>query len=278
MASPTDQAENVGGVVSAARLRESFLQRRAKTSNQERRGALGDAIGTLEVRFPELEEVPPGGAERFARERGHGSKSRSPSQNGRRSKQATERAAAGGGGGSSSRAGGSTKRPRGRRSDSPRLRRAARRGLRDTGIPGATVRTTSLVLSIFGLTVGVSLLYLLLTNAQTTGPGQSAVGRIANGLATAVESLILPIDPFTSAGEARAAARGESAVDLYRRENPGAQGPHGPVGVDDTPSLPEFSPSQGAVDRWRRENPSPFDFEPIPLPDFRPNPRLKGAR
>src|SRR3954451_25168139 len=87
-----DQAANVGGVVSAARQRESWQQQMAKTSDEEKRGALRDAIGTLEVRFPEIETLAPGAAERFAPERGHAKGARSPTHEGRTRPAAAKRA------------------------------------------------------------------------------------------------------------------------------------------------------------------------------------------
>lgn len=206
-----DQAENVGGVVSAARLRESFMHRRANAANEEQREALGDAIGTLEVRFPELEDLPAGGAERFARERGHGKGARSPSHEGRRRAGAGKRKpdaaplekAAGKAGTPSkprkaspspSRPSSATRRTSGgsRPSASPRVGRA----WRETGIPGAGASTSSIVMSLLGGTVGLAAVYLILTSAERQGGAGEAIPTALKWVTGFLNRVIAPVDIF----------------------------------------------------------------------------------
>jgi hypothetical protein len=217
-----DQAENVGGVVSAARLRDSFKRRQANAPDEETRAALGDAIGTLEVRFPELEEIPAGGAERFAQERGHGKGARSPSHEGRRrpgakrpDAEALERAAgdvsgkpgklpsAGGGGGSTPRSQSprASSLPGMRTAASRRVDRQARRiarrterAYRQTGIPGAGATTTEVVMGALGATVGLSATYLLLSSAEQPGTGGHALPQMLHAITQFIDRFIAPRD------------------------------------------------------------------------------------
>jgi hypothetical protein len=195
-----DQAQNIGGVVSAARARERWQQREAKATNEEEREQYREAIADLEARFPELEEINPGGAESFARERGHGKSSHSPSHEGRQRPGAKKRAASPsssasskskpsqsqGGDGSQSPA---TKRGRSRRRQSRgggRARHAAGVvGLptpygawRQTGIPSGVGSGTSLVMSMLGAVVGLSLLYLVLNSGERGGKAGAALPQL----------------------------------------------------------------------------------------------------
>jgi hypothetical protein len=228
--SVVDQAENVGGVVSAARMRDKFMRQRANAPDEERREALGDAIGTLHVRFPELEDLPAGGAERFARERGHGTKSRSPSHNGRQRKQPghkrqpdaapLEQAArkAGAPKPKAKPAGPASKPTSARpgtkpRSTSPRPAARAprsstrspleRRGralggrlYRETGIPAAGASTTSILMSLLGGTVGLAAVYLVLTSAEKSGTAGSALPTALDSATGFLRRVIAPEDFF----------------------------------------------------------------------------------
>lgn len=179
--SVVDEAANFsGGVVSAARKRDSWARREANSTDDEQREALREAIFDLEQRFPDLEDVPVGGAEAFARERGHGSRSRSPVHEGRR------RPVSPGAGEPSrppSESRGKTldKAQGGQPSDLPGLSPGARRkagagkgqptpkvdrAIRQTGIPGAAGKGVSVTMTAIGATVGLGLLYLVLTSAE----------------------------------------------------------------------------------------------------------------
>jgi hypothetical protein len=218
-----DQAENVGGVVSAARMREKFMRQRANSTDDEKVGALGDAIGTLELRFPELEDLPAGGAEKFARERGHGTGARSPSHEGRRRHQPakqpdakplekaaheTERKL--GKQGKRSAGGGNAARRRSSPSASPKSRGTAdrllgglaassRRRYRETGIPQATSSATQIGMSALGATVGLSAAYLLLSSAEQRGAGGHALPELLQTITAGIRRFIAPQDFFGSA-------------------------------------------------------------------------------
>ena len=218
--SVVDQAENVGGIVSAARMRERFRRERKNTTDEERQGALGDAIGTIEMRFPELEDLPAGGAEKFARERGHGRGSRSPSHEGRKRPGAgnrrepdaapLEHAARRAGTAPSpkrSQGGGSRKSSpassggggRGRTAPSAldrKVRSASRRAIRDTGIPAAASSTTQIAMSVLGATVGLSILYLLLTSAEKHGAGKGPLPEMLEAISGFLRRVIAPVDFF----------------------------------------------------------------------------------
>lgn len=199
-----DQAQNFsGGVVGAARQRDRWARREANATSEEEREQLREAIADLTARYPDLEDVPIGGAEAFARERGHGTGARSPVHEGRR------RPAAG-------RAPRTAKKPAepkphmrastgrkpvpgldptARRSKAQRRsakgRRTPRvdRAIQQTGVPSATSSTGSFVMSVLGATIGMSLLYLLLSSAEKPGSGAAA-------LPTVVESVTRGLGRF----------------------------------------------------------------------------------
>jgi hypothetical protein len=203
-----DQAENVGGVVSAARLRESFMRRRANASNEEEREALGDAIGTLEVRFPELEDLPAGGADRFARSRGHGKSSRSPSHEGRQRRRSPdaapleEAARKAGAGAKPKPKPTSNARPPATPSSSARKRAStnshprAKQAYRETGIPAAGASASRIVMSALGGTIGIVAVYLLLVSAEGKGPASKALPAALGAAAGFLQRVIAPVDFF----------------------------------------------------------------------------------
>jgi hypothetical protein len=246
-----DQAENVGGVVSAARLREGFMRRRANASNEEERAALSDAIGTLEVRFPELEDLPAGGADRFARERGHGKNSRSPSHEGR-SRRRPDAGPLEKGARKSARPAKppqppapkqkrsepsptSTRDGSSRRSSGPslndRIDRRTRRAYRETGIPAAGASTSRIVMSALGGTVGLVAVFLLLSSAERGGTAGKAIPAALEWLGGFLQRVVAPVDFFghaltpTEAAAAenphgRAAARQRAGETLPRVKGP----------------------------------------------------------
>jgi hypothetical protein len=204
-----DQAENVGGVVSAARLRESFLRRRANASSEEEREALNDAIGTIEVRFPDLEDLPAGGAERFAQERGHGKGARSPSHEGRKrhrpavtrkpakpKAKPTPKAPAGKTASSSKRSevGRSVSRSTSRAED--RLRARGRRAYRETGIPATGASISRIAMSALGATVGLAAIYLLLTSAERHAGKEPPLLGLLNAATGFLRRIVAPEDFF----------------------------------------------------------------------------------
>lgn len=190
-----DQAQNVGGIVSAARLRERWQRKEANAGDGEYREQLREAIADLEARFPELEDVPPGGAEAFAKERGHGSKSRSPVHEGRRRAASgkrrastTTRSKASSGSAPDAPApspgpiGLDPTRRRERRGGRSRLGPRTQRLYRQTGIPQGIESGTSVTMSLLGGTVGLSILYLLLSSAEQRGSGGYALPRLLSAV------------------------------------------------------------------------------------------------
>lgn len=183
-----DQAQNVQGVVSAARLRDSWSRKEANATDEGRRRLYREAIFDLEGRFPDLGDVPVGGAEAFARERGHGKGSRSPVHEGRRRAGAgkpSAKSSRGSGGDKSGgkKSGGRTSR-RGKAPSTARPRSSSRpaptprvdRAIAQTGIPAAAGSAGSVFLSAIGVTVGLSLGYLVLSTASKPGTGSNRIG------------------------------------------------------------------------------------------------------
>lgn len=259
-----DQAENIRGLVSAARKRERWQQQAAKTSDPEKIAALEEAVSTLEARFPELEDVPPGGAERFARERGYGSKSRSPSQEGKQSKQSKQRGEDDtGGSGSSgnnggSKRGGSSGEGGGRRRPATRRRgRGRRRGRRrerilsdrystrrlfwDTGIPGAASSVTGTTMMVLGATVGLGILFLLLSSAERKGSGAQAFPHLLRSVVELVERFVSAEDIFRPGAALAAGGAGAEGLSYTERILRGeVSGPPNPAKLAEL--LPELPP------------------------------------
>lgn len=232
--SVVDQASDVGGVVAAARMREKFLRQRVNASTDEEREGLSDAIGTLEVRFPDLEDLPAGGAERFAKERGHGTGKRTPTHEGRRrpgkpDAEPLERAA--NKAGSPRRSSPATRdaSPRARGDASPgsdrdrtvaarsrnpsrgpierRARSRLGQGYRETGIPLAGASASSIVMSTLGATVGLAAVYLLLSpnGSKATSTALDLIGGF-------LQRIIAPVDIF---------GKGLTPTQAAAAENPG---------------------------------------------------------
>jgi hypothetical protein len=206
MASVLDQAQNFsGGPIAAARKRDMWARQEANATDPEKREALREAVADLEARYPDLEDVPIGGAEAFARERGHGSGARSPVHQGRhrvgarkstrssspprgRSKAAGPKASAA----SRKRSGPPGLDPTARRSKAQKQASRGRptprvdRAIRQTGIPSAFSSSGSTLMAGLGATVGLALLFLLLSSAEKPGTGAAAlpslVGSVTRGL------------------------------------------------------------------------------------------------
>lgn len=236
-------AEGVDDPVHAAKLRETFTRKLLEDESLRGDHAdnLAEAVDFLEERFPEIAGLAIGEAGDFARRREVGKPKPAepaPSSSKRNTPRARKKSAAP----ASKLAKAGHRGARGARGragegggGSSRLGRYGRQAWRDTGIPGAASNTTSAVLSIFGLTVGASLLYLLLTNAESSGPGRSAVAQIAGGTARAVESLILPVDPLRSASSART---GETAAPARPQDPTSASLPPRPRRERHNPPFP----------------------------------------
>jgi hypothetical protein len=212
VANVLDQAQNVGGVVSAARLRERWQRQEANATDPERREQLREAIADLEGRFPDLEDVPIGGAEAFAKERGHGTGARSPVHEGRRRTAAGRPARTGKS--SPSKPASSPRQPKGTGTPgldpsarrSPAQRRAARgaptprvdRAIRQTGIPSALSSSGSVAMATLGGTIGLSLAYLVFTSSETPGAGANAIPNVIKGINGVLHRFIGLGDVFPS--------------------------------------------------------------------------------
>ena len=217
-----DQAQNFsGGVVAAARRRDRWARLEANATDDETREQYREAVADLTNRFPDLEDVPVGGAEGFARERGHGSRSRSPVHEGRRRtrsgaprepkapKKASEPKPKGsfpkpvpGLDPSARRSSGQRQAAAGRQT--PRVDRAIRR----TGIPGAVDSGGSAVLAGLGMTIGLSLAFLVFDSAERPGTGAAALPSLVNGVTHGLGRFISLGDVFPgNAGTAAVASR-----------------------------------------------------------------------
>lgn len=287
-----DQAENTQGVVSAARKRERWAQAMVKTSNEEKQGEYREAIADLEFRFPEIEDIPPGGAEAFARERGHGKNARSPVHQGRRRPGAAKRAA---GSLQSQRKSpqptapkkhsqpsrpAATPRSRGQRAARAVRSRSVTRELdrataglaSQTGIPAAFSSGTSLTMSLLGATIGLSLLYLMLSSAERKGTPGEALPQVLLWVTNLVRKFVAPRDLLPNFTPSKTIKPIDTIPGV------GSLGPHLPPKRSNLlPSLaPDYEPGEGL------EVPSgrgALDKLPgwAPLPKQRlPNPLLKG--
>jgi hypothetical protein len=217
---PVERARAVRGVVAAARLREELGFELGRSGLPfDREADLDQAIGLLEERFPEVRDVT--NAEEFAAEKGAGSRDgiRAKAARGERGPDAAalERAARGAGGASrraGARSASSKGRAGGRRPAGhvgkggrrTRVRAGARRAFERTGVPRAARSTTQIALQGIGLTLGLSLLYLLLSNGQRAGRGGSLLEQIGRWITGSTRALVAPVDPL---GKLRAASSGE---------------------------------------------------------------------
>jgi hypothetical protein len=213
MASVLDQAQNFsGGPIAAARQRDRWARQEANATDPEKREAYREAVADLEARYPDLEDVPIGGAEAFARDRGHGSGARSPVHEGRHrsgsrkstrgrpaAAKASPKAPAKTGQG---KAGTPGLDPTARRS--PAQRKAAKgrptpkldRAIRQTGIPSTVSSGGSVVMAALGGTVGLSLLYLLFDSAETPGSGAAALPSMISSVTRALGRFLSLEDVF----------------------------------------------------------------------------------
>ncbi|MFL5901243.1 MAG: hypothetical protein ACJ75S_08610 [Solirubrobacterales bacterium] len=242
------RVDAVDDVVEAAKLREEWSRelRHDEGLTNERADSLAEGVDLLEDRYPEIMGLAVGEAKDFARRRDN-----------KPDAEPLEEAAEGLGEEAGHRSPGKPNTPLDRRRQSPSRRdarsgarsrstggRFARDAYRETGIPGTASDLKGIVLSVLGVTVGLSLVYLLLTNAETAGPGRSAVAQIANGFATAVQRLILPVDPLRGAGSpvptgdaAAAGAPAHSVTPTPRNETKGPLLKRNPRHVFDVPHL-----------------------------------------
>jgi hypothetical protein len=101
-----------------------------------------------------------------------------------------------------------------------RLFPSGRGAFEQTGIPGFTRGLARDVMGAIGLMVGLAFLYLLLTNAQRSRRGESAIEQLGSLTSDAVARIIEPIDPLSRSSQEKARARRE-------RRRAGLPGPTG---------------------------------------------------
>ena len=191
-----ERARDASGPVAARRLADDLMMRADDPdSTVEEQRDINAALGVLEDRYPDAMGYP-GDAETYAQSRGGGKGSRGGrSHEGRRrpgapkkssnpperKKVSTEGAKPKPGINPEARRKRSS-RARSKPASTPRVDRA----IRQTGIPAATGAGGSIVMATLGATVGMSLLYLLVTSAERPGSGAQAldqmVGKVTHGI------------------------------------------------------------------------------------------------
>lgn len=235
-----DRAQNFsGGLVGAARLRERLQQREANATDEETRAQFHEAIADLEARYPDLEEIGPGGAEAFARERGHGSRSRSPVHQGRhrpqpsapptRPRQQPK--------GKPSKPSKASRKGSARPSRGPAPTPRVDRAIQQTGLPSAAREGGSLVMAMIGATIGLSLLFLIFTSAERPGSGARAIPSIVNGFTRFIGRFISLQDFWGGPVSAAAPSTGASVIGPHRSSGGARKGPpgiQGPIGTGHT--------------------------------------------
>lgn len=138
----------------------------------------------------------------------------------------------------------------GRRASSGRGRgrSAGRRGggrrnryYEQTGIPGFGRTTTGLVMQTVGMFVGLSAVYLLLSDR-----GSRAYSTLARGLKLGVDALVLPLDPLNPSG------RPQGGASERLTTGTGAAGEAVEDATDATTDALVTGPSEGAVESFGR--------------------------
>ncbi len=99
-----------------------------------------------------------------------------------------------------------------------------------------------MLLSVLGVTVGLSLLYLLLTNAESSAPGRSAVAQIAGGVAGGVQRLILPVDPLRGAAGQPSKAQAQRSRSVIPTADNDVAGPIRPTSKRPNPRIHKPQP------------------------------------
>jgi hypothetical protein len=186
---------------------------------------LNKAMDYLEEQYPQLAKSRPDASQQGEYERRAGQA--------RRQVRKEERAKRPSAGGSRGSRGGS--RTRSSRRSRPRAPRASR-AFRQTGIPGTVASTTDTLLKVAGGTIGLSLLYIFLTNAE--GGKTNVVTDIAGWFTAGLRRLILPVDPLrpvtpqgTQPLGSQAAAASAASLAATQHAPAGPQGPIGPTGA-----------------------------------------------
>lgn len=234
MANVLDQAQNFsGGPIAAARQRDRWARQEANATDPERREAFREAVADLESRYPDLEDVPIGGAEAFARERGHGTGARSPVHEGRHRSGARKANRPRPSGRKEAPAKSSAKKssgppgldPTARRSPAQKRRAEGQptpkldRAIRQTKIPNALSSSGSTVMAGLGATVGLALLYLLLSSAETPGSGAAALPQLVSSVTRGLGRFLSLEDVFPTSAPHTGPVPG--AAPVRRSASPG---------------------------------------------------------
>jgi hypothetical protein len=172
------KAEGISTFTEARKYRDQLMMELQSTSiTPDRAEAIEGALDALDYEWPKLQhsKVEQRREEQAKRPAPKGSPRQSPST---RTRTTTKRAS------------GRGRTPRGGR---------ARRAFEQTGVPAAARTTTGLSLQFLGAIIGLSLVYLLLTNAERARPGGSAVDMITTGVGKGLQRLIAPVDPLGGA-------------------------------------------------------------------------------
>jgi len=220
-----DQVQNVQGIVAAARKRDSWARREANATDEGDRRLYREALFDLEEKFPDLKEIPVGGAEGFARERGHGRGSRSPVHDGRQRRASSSssrpepviKPGAKGRGPDRKPIPGvdptARRRPRrGSPAPSPRSTPRVDRAIAQTGLPSAADSVGSTFMALLGTTVGLSLGYLVLSSSEKKGSGAAAVPTVVEGVTKDLGRFIGTGDVFSDNRPTSRAATGTQAT------------------------------------------------------------------
>ena len=262
-----EKARAAKGPVEAMRMYEKWGTDLALDTDlsAEQGRELDAGVAVLEERFPEITKFQ-GSAEEFAQSKGHGRGSRAKKGSIIKDSPPKKRKRAGGGNGSGGgsngggRSGGAApggsgggrrrpatrKRGRGRR---PRRgyitdRYGARRLLWDTGLPGAASSATSTAMMLLGATVGLSLLFLLLSSAQRPGSGAGAFPYMLRSITEWVQRFVSVEDIFRP-GQAIAAGGDGGSIGEYtdRILRGEVAGPPNPARLRELlPELPPIRP------------------------------------
>lgn len=278
---PAEKARAAKGPVEAMRMYEKWGTDLALDTDlgAEQERELDAGVAVLQERFPEITKFQ-GSAEEFAQSKGHGRGSRAklgdivkdppPKKrrastaaggDGRGGKKGSGGSGSNGGsgrsGGAPGRSGGGRRRPatrskrgRGRRRGRDRIlsdRYSSRRLLWDTGIPGAASSATGTAMMLLGATVGLSLLFLLLSSAQRPGSAANAFPYMLRSITEWVQRFVGVGDIFSPGQAIAAGERAGAYTDRVLRGE--AAGPPNPARLREL--LPELPPVHNPSGRVR---------------------------
>lgn len=258
-----DQADGNLTPARAARLRDKWARELSNhTGSEEHQGELNDAIGTLHARFPEVEDVPFGGGEAYARSlgaKGPSATSTKPDAQLLEKGAAAAAPAAGKSGGTAGKSGGegksagSAKRGRSKGRSGGRVSAAkgyGRRSWRQTGIPGGASSASEITMSALGATVGLSAAYLVLTSSESAAGGVTPLVQLLNGITGFLRRFIAPVDVL--GGALKPGDFSDAITPAVTAPAGGPAGPQGPIGTELPYITPKAAPRTHTHHRKRR--------------------------